>query len=167
MSESEKVALQKYAVIEFSKVYKKQCKGNLVYVGQCTPPIPDTKCTLEGRTIYIEVAHLYGAGSDAQRLLGRKGNAYPSAEKQKAARLNPLDVRIGDEFTRILNQKATKTYTGEPRWLLIRNANPLWNYYDFKSYLSNVTIPPKTPFEKIWLLCGPTAESGIIQLPVQ
>ena len=167
MSEAEKAALQKHAVIEFSKAYKDQSKGNLVYVGQCAPPIPDTKCTLNGRIIYIEVAHLYGPSSDARRLLGRTGRAYPSPAEQQRARLTPLVVRIGAELTRILNCKFTKTYTGEPRWLLIRNAHPLWNYYDFKSYLSTISIPPKTPFTQIWLLCGQTAESGIIQLPVQ
>ena len=167
MSESEKIALQKHAVIEFSRAYNKRYKGNLVYQGQCAPPIPDTKCTLDGRTVYIEVAHLYGPSSDARRLLGRTGRSYPSASEQEHARLTPLGVRIGDEFTRILNQKFTKTYTGHPRWLLIRNAHPLWNYYDFKSYLSNMTIPPKTPFRKIWLLCGQTAASRIIQLPLQ
>ena len=89
MSESENAALEKHAVLEFSKAYKEQCKGNLVYIGQCAPPIPDTKCTLDGRIIYIEVAHLFGPSSDARRLLGRTGRSYPSAGEQEKARLNP------------------------------------------------------------------------------
>jgi len=167
VSEAENAALEKHAVIEFSKAYKDQSKGTLVYVGQCAPPIPDTKCALNGRIIYIEVAHLLGSRSDDRRLLGRTGRDYPSPTEQQRARLTPLDERIGGELTRILNRKFTKTYTGEPRWLLIRNAHPLWNCYDFKSYLSTMSIPPSIPFTQIWLLCGQTAESGIIQLPVQ
>ena len=163
-SEKEKAALQMHAVIEFSKAYNKRYKANLVYDGQCAPPIPDTKCALDGTTIYIEVAHLYGPSSDARRLLGRTGKAYPSAIEQQHARLTPLHVRIGDQFTRILNQKLKKTYKGEPRWLLIRNAHPLWNYDDFTSHLSDISIPSHSPFSQIWLLCGKTAECGIIQL---
>ena len=163
---SEKTELEKYAVIEFCKAYREQRKRDLVYVGQYAPPIPDTKCTLDGKIIFIEVAHLYGAKSDAKKLLGRRGRSSPSAAEEVKARLTPLNVRIGGELSRILKKKSEKTYKGEPIWLLIRNANPLWDYSDFESYVSNMTILPKHPFQRIWLLCGRSAESGIIELPV-
>ena len=128
------------------------------------PPFPDIKCSLNGNSIFVEVAHLYGAGSDAKRLLGRKGKSYPSSEEQKIARLTPLHIRIGQDLSRILKQKSGKTYTADPAWLLVRNANLLWGYSDFKSYLSNIEIPAENPFLQIWLLCGPRAESKVIKL---
>ena len=164
MSMSEKAALEKFAVIEFCKAFNRQFKADLTYIERRDPPLPDIKCGLNGNIIFIEVAHLYGAGSDAKRLLGRKGKSYPSSEEQKIARLTPLHIRIGQDLSRILKQKSGKTYTADPAWLLVRNANLLWGYSDFKSYLSNIEIPAENPFLQIWLLCGPRAESKVIKL---
>ena len=163
---SEKTELEKYAVIEFCKAYKEQHGKTITYVGQCAPPLPDTRCNLDGKTIFIEVAHLYGKTSDAKKLLGREGGSSPRAAEEKQARLTPLHIRIGGELTGILQQKFEKTYAADSVWLVVRNANPLWNCSDFKSYLYGFKIPPENPFKRIWLLCGTTAERGLIELPI-
>ena len=66
----------------------------------------------------------------------------------------------------MLQDKCKKTYSANVVWLLIRNANPLWAYSDFQSYLADINMPPKHPFERIWLLCGRGADSGIIDLSI-
>lgn len=161
---SEKAALEKFAVIQFCNAFNSQFKADLTYIERCDPPFPDVKCSLNGNSIFIEVAHLYGAGSDAKRLLGRQGTSYPRREEQETARLTPLHIRIGQDLSRILRQKSGKTYTAHPAWLLVRNANPLWDYSDFTSYVPNIEIPAKNPFLQIWLLCGLRAESKVIEL---
>ena len=163
---SEKTDLEKFAVIEFCEAYNKQHPGHLAYVEHCQPPFPDTRCTMDGQDIYIEVAHLYGHPSDAKMLLGRQGHSYPGPAEQKQARLTPLSRRIGQEFLAILQKKCEKTYNTDLVWLLIRNANPLWAYSDFQSYRADINVPPKHPFERIWLLCRPKADSGIIDLSI-
>ena len=163
---SEKTELEKHAVLEFCKAYKEQYGETVTYVGQCAPPLPDTRCNLNGKTIFIEVAHLYGKTSDAKKLLGRKGRASPRPDEEKQARFTPLHIRIGNELAGILQQKFKKTYADDSVWLVVRNANPLWDSTDFKSYLSGFKVPPDSPFKKIWLLCGPAAESGVLELPI-
>ena len=159
---SEKIALEKSAVIEFCEAYNR--KHRLAYVEHCQPPFPDTRCTLDGQDIYIEVAHLYGPPSDAKRLLGRQGHSYPGPAEQKQARLTPLNIRIGQALLAVLGEKCEKTYNTDLVWLLIRNANPLWACSDFQSFLADedIVIPPKHPFKRIWLLCGRGADSGIL-----
>ena len=163
---SEKTDLEKYAVIEFCEAYNRQHPEHLSYVDPCQPPFPDTRCTMDGQDIYLEVAHLYGPPSDAKRLLGRQGHSYPGPEEQKRARLTPLSIRIGQEFLTVLQCKCEKTYNTDLVWLIIRNANPLWASSDFKSHLTNINMPPKHPFERIWLLCGRGAGSRIIDLSI-
>lgn len=122
---SEKTELEKHAVLEFCKAYKEQYGGIITYVGQCAPPLPDTRCNLDGKIIFIEVAHLYGKTSDAKKLLGRKGRSSPRPEEEKQARFTPLHIRIGNELAGILQQKFEKTYADDSVWLVVRNANPL------------------------------------------
>ena len=166
---SEKTELERHAVIEFCKAYNKMFKGNIELVAQCDPPLPDTKCALDGKRIFIEVAHVYGPPSDAKRLLGKTGISYPSAEEQKRARMTPLDTRIGQALVRILKKKYKKKYaisSKESVWLLVRNANRLWGDSDLNIFCSDITIPSRTRFERIWLLCGPNAEDGLIELSI-
>lgn len=163
---SEKVDLDKFAVTEFCEAYNRRHPGRrLTYVERCRPPLPDTRCTLADEDVYVEVSHIYGCPSDAKRLLGRQGHSYPSTAEQQEARLTPLSSRIGDNLARVLQCKCKKTYSTESVWLLVRNANPLWTYSDFQSYLADTSINlGEHPFEQLWLLCGRGAGSGIIDL---
>jgi hypothetical protein len=76
----------------------------------------------------------------------------------------PLDERLLMPLSRLLASKATKTYQTSRVWLLIRSASPLWNLEEFKEHQAGIAIPSKTPFEQIWLLCGPRASFGVLQL---
>ncbi len=165
---SEKADLEKFAAIEFCKAYNRLNPGHhLTYVERCRPPLPDTRCTLADDDVYVEVAHVYGCPSDAKRLLGRQGHSYPGAAEQQQARLTPLSARIGDNLARVLQRKCEKTYSTASVWLLVRNANPLWTYCDFHSYLADTTFTlGKHPFEQLWLLCGRGADSGLIDLSI-
>ena len=165
---SEKDDLEKFAIIEFCEAYNQRHPGyHLTYVERCLPPLPDTRCTLADEDVYIEVAHVYGCPSDAKRLLGRQGRSYPDAAEQQRTRLTPLSSRIGDNLARVLQCKCEKTYSAASVWLLVRNANPLWTYSDFQSYLADTSITlGEHPFEQLWLLCGPRADSGIIDLSI-
>ena len=165
---SEKADLEKFAVIEFCEAYNQRHPGyDLTYVERCRPPLPDTRCTLADEDVYIEVAHVYGCPSDAKRLLGRQGRSYPDAAEQQRTRLTPLSSRIGDNLARVLQCKCEKTYSAASVWLLVRNANPLWTYSDFQSYLADTSITlGEHPFEQLWLLCGSRADSRIIDLSI-
>ena len=163
---SEKTDLERSAVVEFCKAYSAQYSERLTYVEHCQPPLPDTRCTLGNSEVFIEVAHLYGHSSDAKTLLGRQGRSAASAAEQQQARFTPLHIRIGEEFSAVLERKCRKKYNAETVWLLIRNANPLWAASDFQSHLANISVPPEHPFQRIWLLCGPEADSGMIELPI-
>ena len=161
---SEKAALEEHAVIEFCNAYNAQHSAHMAYAGRCQPPLPDTRCTLDGHDIYVEVAHLYGPPSDAKRLLGRQGRSYPSSEEEQHARLTPLSDRIGQELLTVLRCKCEKKYDGDCVWLLIQNANPLWECFDFESYLADINMPRKHLFRQVWLLCGRGTGRGIVNL---
>ena len=94
------------------------------------------------------------------------GKSYPDAVEEKQARLTSLPIRIGQKLLEILKQTSKKTYAADSVWLLVRHANPLWDWSDFKSYLSDVKTSATNPFKRIWLPCGRTAESGLIELSV-
>ena len=165
---SEKADLEKFAVIEFCEAYNRRHPGHhLTYVEGCLPPLPDTRCTLADEDVYIEVAHVYGYPTDAKRLFGRQGHSCQDVAEERQARLTPLSGRIGDSLAGVLQRKCKKTYSTASAWLLIRNANPLWTYSDFQSYLADTNITlGEHPFEQLWLLCGRGADSGIIDLSV-
>lgn len=77
-----------------------------------------------------------------------------------------LNLRIPGELTRILEKKSTKTYKTEKVWLVIRNGFPLWDKEDFENYKSEIILPKKHPFEKIWLICDSRGYSGLAEIGV-
>lgn len=128
------------------------------------PPEPDALCSLDNTPLYVEVGHIYGTQSDVRQLLGRTGKSAASEEQKAVARMTQLGVRLLNPLNSLLSNKATKTYSTSPVWLLIRSAFPLWNIKDFKIYQSDILVPNVHPFEQIWLLCGAQASDGILRL---
>jgi hypothetical protein len=127
------------------------------------PPLPDATCTIGDNKVDLEIAHLYGSGIDAQRLLGRQRKVPFCKNMLREQRLIPLNFRIPSELNNILKNKSTKKYESERVWLVIRNAFPLWEKSDFINYQSEIILPKKSPFEKIWLICDSKGYSGLLE----
>jgi hypothetical protein len=124
---------------------------------------PDTICRLGSKTIGVEIAHVYGSGLDAMKLLGRELSSAQNRALAQQAQI-PLDYRIPNSLNRILSKKSKKHYSIEPVWLLIRNAFPIWTRADFVRYRGKIVIPIHHRFERIWLLCGVDSRYGILRL---
>ena len=60
-------------------------------------------------------------------------------------------LRLETALTRLLTNKAKKTYDSPRVWLVIRNASPLWKSKEFERCIEGFNMP-KNPFEQIWLL---------------
>lgn len=128
------------------------------------PPEPDALCCLDGQPLHVEVGHFYGTQADAKQLLGRQGKSAATVREMQEAALVPLELRLLTPLNRLLADKATKSYHAPRVWLLVRSAFPAWSRKDFRAHLGGIAIPPNHPFEQIWLLCGPNASCGILQL---
>lgn len=162
---TEKQGLEMGAVSQFAEAFTAECgRGTLVFDSLLQPPHPDTHCSLNGATVYIEVAHIYGTSIDARHLLGRTGRAASTDREHLMASRVALDKRLLAPLNDVLAQKATKAYLGNPIWLLIRNGFALWGRDDFISHQDQIKVPASHPFLEIWLLCGPRPDLGLLRL---
>ena len=162
---SEKHGLETGALNQFSEVFAlEHGEGRFVFCELRSPPEPDGLCSLDGHVLHVEVGHFYGEESDAKRLLGRIGKSAVTPKQQMRSAMVPLDGRLLMPLNSLLASKATKTYQTSRVWLLIRSASPLWGLEDFKEHQASLAIPPKHPFEQIWLLCGPRTTFGMLRL---
>jgi len=163
---TEKENLEIAAAEIFCNCYQKDTGTSAEFLRLNSPPLPDTTCKIGNTKIDLEIAHLYGSDVDAQRLLGRKRRVPFTEETLKQQRLIPLNLRIPSELNYILKSKSKKTYESKIVWLVIRNGFPLWTKKDFENYMSEIILPKKHPFEKIWLICDSRGYSGILEIRV-
>ncbi len=163
---TEKENLEIAAAGIFCKCYQENTGTCAEFLGLNAPPLPDTTCKIGNTKIDIEIAHLYGSGIDAQRLLRRKRRVPFTEETLKEQRLIPLNLRIPGELNSILENKSNKAYETERIWLVIRNGYPLWEKEDFENYKAEIILPLSHPFEKIWLICDARGNSGLIEISV-
>lgn len=162
---SEKYGLETGALNQFAEAFAlEHGEGRFTFHELRSPPEPDGLCSLDGQTLHVEVGHVYGEESDAKRLLGRTGKSAATLEQRMRTAMMPLDGRLLMPLNSLLASKATKTYQTSRVWLLIRSASPLWGLEDFKEHQASLAIPPKHPFEQIWLLSGPRASFGVLRL---
>lgn len=163
---SEKRELERWAVTEFAKLFTaKAGRGKLKLVDLLDPPSPDTQCDLEGVTLFIEVAHVYGTETDAKTALARAGESAPDTARHKSDALLHFGARVIGPLNALLARKATRSYDRRPVWLLVRSGFPLMDLYDFETwYRDEIVVPATHPFDEIWLLCGKTAASGALRL---
>jgi hypothetical protein len=162
---TEKQGLETGAVSQFAEAFTSEAgRGTLVFDKLLDPPLPDARCVLNGIGVFVEVAHLYGTSIDARLLLGRTGRAAPTHKEHLTASCVPLDRRLLNPLDEILAQKAAKTYSASPTWLLIRNGFPLWTREDFELHRYRIAIPQRHSFSEIWLLCGPRSDLGLLRL---
>lgn len=129
------------------------------------PSKPDISCHLDGEPLDLEIAHLYASASEAKILtqeiiLQTQGTeAAVNASDKELELLNYLadlvemdsKLRLETALTRLLTNKAKKTYDSPRVWLVIRNASPLWKSKEFERCIEGFNMP-KNPFEQIWLL---------------
>lgn len=151
---NEKQGLEAGAIKNFIAAYRQNTEKSLEFVQLLDPPFPDSVCTLGSNNIYIEVGHIYGTTSDAKHLLAREGNSAPTVKDKQRSRLITLNKRLINPLNCLLEKKANKKYSG----------SPVWSKTDFQDNLSEITVPTKHPFEKIWLLCGPNSSFGVLQI---
>lgn len=134
------------------------------FIESLSPPKPDTRCTAEGRDVYVEVTHIYGTKADAKFMLDRKGKDSPTWDEQIGAACIPIHSRLLLPLNELLDSKAKKIYPVSPVWLLIRNALPLWQEDEFRDHLDEIVIPKNHTFQRILLLCGTRKSFGLIDL---
>lgn len=148
-------------------------EGRFTFDRLLKPPEPDALCSFDSQPLHVEVAHVYGTQSDAKKLLGRTGKSAPTQAQQMLSARVSLDGCLGTDgrllrlltpLNDLLSDKATKKYQTSRVWLLVRSASPLWNRVDFVENQACIAVPTEHPFEKIWLLCGPRASCGLLQL---
>ena len=65
---------------------------------------------------------------------------------------------------KLISNKAQKSYDSEKVWLVIRNAHPDWHAEELEQTPHLLQIPPKHPFEQIWLIGDMQGQSGILAL---
>lgn len=162
---SEKYHLETGALNQFVKALDSVFgEGRFLFKRLLNPPEPDALCYFDGQKLHVEVAHIYGTESDVKKLLGRTGKSAPTLEQQKRSAMVPLNMRLITPLNNLLADKAIKKYQTSRVWLLVRSAFPLWSIDDFIENQAQIKIPATHPFEKIWLLCGPQASFGVLQI---
>lgn len=164
-SKKQKRSLETGALIQFSEALAVQLgAGHFSFHELCSPPEPDGLCSLDGQSLHVEVAHIYGRESDAKKLVGCTGKSAVTREQEILSAMRPLGARLLEPLNDLLANKATKTYQTSRVWLLIRSASPLWNLDDFRENKVNIAIPSVHPFKQIWLLCDTRASFGVLRL---
>lgn len=165
--QDEKIRLEHEAARIFMRLYQQRFGEKMQHIWHNQPAKPDVSCYLNQTRLDLEIAHLYGSEVEAMAILGRVLTPQTHEELQQLMQL-PADVRMMTALHRIIRQKADKTYDSQRVWLVIRNANPLWNCWDIARVHADLEIPQHHPFEQIWMIGDWTGQSGILPLfPLQ
>ena len=171
-SEREKRRLEREAARLFMRAYEKQCHKPIRHIWHNQPAKPDISCYLEGKTLDLEIAHLYASEQEA-RIAAADNNLPPDHQPYHGeehlwaylADLASLDSRrkLHTALLHILTSKARKQYHSERVWLVIRNASPLWQHDDFLPIVRHLNLPAHH-FEQIWLLSDFGGENPLIRI---
>ena len=164
-SESLKRKIERDAARYFLRWFESLYQIPMRNIWHNEPSKPDISCHLDGEPLDLEIAHLYASASEAKILtqeiiLQTQGTeAAVNASDKELELLNYLadlvemdsKLRLETALTRLLTNKAKKTYDSPRVWLVIRNASPLWKSKEFEQCIEGFNMP-KNPFEQIWLL---------------
>lgn len=164
-SESLKRKIERDAARYFLRWFESLYQIPMRNIWHNEPSKPDISCHLDGEPLDLEIAHLYASASEAKILtqeiiLQTQGTeAAVNANDKELELLNYLadlvemdsKLRLETALTRLLTNKAKKTYDSPRVWLVIRNASPLWKSKEFERCIEGFNMP-KNPFEQIWLL---------------
>lgn len=162
-SMQEKIELEHDAARLFMRLYEKEFGIPMRHIWHNEPKKPDVSCYFDGRRLDLEIAHLYGSEEEAKLILGREANIKTLAALHRLIDV-PVKDRLIDALNAVLASKAEKSYHSERVWLVLRNANPLWNREALEADLHRVTLPRTHPFEQIWVVGDMEGRSGILRL---
>ena len=161
--QDEKLRLEHEAARVFMRVYQQRFGQKMQHIWHNEPAKPDVSCYLNQVRLDLEIAHLYGSEAEAMAILGRVLSNQTLLALQQLSEV-PSDERMLNALHRIISQKANKSYESERVWLIIRNANPLWNCVDIERHREALQIPTVHPFEQIWFVGDWHGDSGILPL---
>lgn len=164
-SESLKRKIERDAARYFLRWFESLYQIPMRNIWHNEPSKPDISCHLDGEPLDLEIAHLYASASEAKILTQeiilqtQDTEAAVNASDKELELLNYLadlvemdsKLRLETALTRLLTNKAKKTYDSPRVWLVIRNASPLWKSKEFELCIEGFNMP-KNPFEQIWLL---------------
>jgi len=160
----EKELLEAAAASIFCSCLQKETGVHARFLRHNNVPKPDTTCTIQDTEIDLEIAHLYGTEIDAQNSLNRARRTPLSKQTTINNSTKTLTERALCSLNYILENKSSKKYDSACTWLVIRNVFHPWSKNDFAQHYSEIYIPKNHPFEKIWLICDPRGETGLIEL---
>lgn len=159
----EKLELEHDAARIFMRQYEKRSGQPMRHIWHNEPNKPDVSCYLNGDRMDLEIAHIYGSETEAMLILGREASIRTLAALHRLTEV-PVGERLVTALNAVLASKAGKRYDSERVWLVIRNANPLWSAEELLDCRDRITLPPKHPFEQIWVIGDMAGNSGILQL---
>lgn len=163
-SEYEKIQLERQATRLFIDCFASIFKKQIHYQHHNLPIKPDISCTLEGKTLDLEIAHLYGSEQEAMQILGRELSATIRKELRALNRSSETNDRLLNALNRILANKSQKNYDSMRVWLVIRNAHPAWNVSEIEALQNKIVLPNKHPFEQIWVIGDFIGTTGILRI---
>jgi hypothetical protein len=154
-SESLKRKIERDAARYFLRWFESLYQIPMRNIWHNEPSKPDISCHLDGEPLDLEIAHLYASASEAKILtqeiiLQTQGTeAAVNASDKELELLNYLadlvemdsKLRLETALTRLLTNKAKKTYDSPRVWLVIRNASPLWKSKEFERCIEGFNMP--------------------------
>lgn len=159
----EKIKLEHDAARIFMRAYEQRFHVKMRHIWHNEPARPDVSCYYDEQRLDLEIAHLYGSEAEAMHILGRDLSTQTQQELQALQRI-PAEQRMLSALNRIICNKAAKQYDSQRVWLVIRNANPLWQRENMLSHCDKMQMPTEHPFEQIWVVGDMQGISGILPL---
>jgi hypothetical protein len=159
----EKIELEHQAAKLFMRLYQHKFGVKMRHIWHNEPAKPDVSCYLEQQKLDLEIAHLYGSEAEAMKILGRelKGGTLEALQSLEQW---PVAERLLQALDKLIINKAQKSYDSDKVWLVIRNAHPDWHAQELEQTPHLLEIPPKHPFEQIWLVADMTGQAGLVPL---
>jgi len=143
----EKRALEQAAAEEFVEAINRITGSRFQIIRHHDKPDIVIADSLTGRTIGVEVTHLFYDEEEARLLLGRPVDSVP------AFKIETME-EFTDRLNELLAQKAEKSdgyeFSGE-LGLLVRVVSPMFTKADFDRYERLIRVPDND-YHHIWLL---------------
>jgi hypothetical protein len=163
-SDREKMQLEHDAAKIFMRRFEAKTGKTIRDIIHNEPSKPDITCHLEGETLDLEIAHIYGSEAEAIQILGHYIGESITNELHQLQTIRGAYNRLLSALNRILFNKSKKYYATEKVWLVLRNAHPAWTAEKIKALRTEITIPENHPFDQIWIIGDFAGISDIVRL---